>query len=148
MRSSCERRLWFPERNDSYNAPFQQVEFRDRGSIPQRNESTLPVFRHHRRVGQRSRNSFHGRKVKRVNDLAVRGIEKYGFIGVIVGDEQSLLAVAQTYAQPRRVRDILIFSSAKFPCWDFRAGRHGQESLRRNPSVLEFVNRNAVAGAS
>src|SRR5579859_6837042 len=98
MRSSFQWRLWFPEWNDSYNSPVQQVEFRDRGSIPQRNEPTLPVFRHHRRIGQRSRNSFHGRKVKPVNDLAVPCIEKYGFIGVVIGDEQSLLAVAQTYA--------------------------------------------------
>src|SRR5579859_6917154 len=138
MRSSFQWRLWFPEWNDSYNSPVQQVEFRDRGSIPQRNEPTLPVFRHHRRIRQRSRNSFHRRKVEPLNDLAITRIEKNCFVGVVVCDEQSLLAVAQTYAQPRRVRDILIFSSAKFPCWDFRAWRHGQESFRRNPSVLEF----------
>src|SRR5579859_2649599 len=98
MRSSCERRLWFPQRNDSYHSPFQQVEFRDRGSIPQRNESTLPVFRHYRRIRQRSRNSFHGRKVESLNDLAITRIEKNCFVGVVVCDEQSLLAAAQTYA--------------------------------------------------
>src|ERR1700687_1528616 len=148
MRSAGRRRSGLAQGNKAADTSLQEVQLRDRGSIPERDEAPCSVACDHRRIRKRSWDVLERREIETVDYFAGPGIQEQRFIGTVAGPQQPLFPTAQSHAQARRVGNVPKFRAANFSTGDFVAGRQRHASLPSNPPVLEGVYRDAVACAA
>src|SRR5712675_2780719 len=71
MRAAGKRRSRLAKRNEAAHISFYQVQLRDLGSIPERDEPSPAIAGDNRRIRKRSRNALERREIETMNDLAV-----------------------------------------------------------------------------
>ena len=148
MRSAGQRRSGLAQGNEAADTSLQEVQLRDHGSIPERDEASRSVACDHRRIRKRGRDVLERREIEAVNYFAVPGIQQQRFIRTVAGHQQTLFPAAHTQAQAARIGNVAKFRAANFSTGDLVAGRQSHESLRSNPPVLEGIYSDTVTRAA
>src|SRR4029077_18310864 len=106
MRSAGQRRSGLAKGKEEADTSLQEVQLRDHGSIPERDEASRSVACDHRRIRKRSRDVLERREIEAVNYSAVPGIQEQRFIGTVAGHQQTLFPTAPAHAQAGRVGNV------------------------------------------
>src|SRR5262245_49819818 len=146
MRAARERGFGLAERDFAGDFPAHQVEFDDGGSVPERDVAALAVVGDHRGVGKRAGDALVGGKVKAENNLALRGIEQQGLIGLLAGDEEALFTADFADTDTGRVGYVPEFLAADFAAGNCAARSERKELLPSDPTFNKGIDGNAVAG--
>src|SRR6266436_2963612 len=76
MRPAGKRRSGLAKRNEAADTPLQQVQLRDHGSIPKRDEASPAIAGDHRRIRKGGRAVLARREIEAGGDLAVTRIQE------------------------------------------------------------------------
>ena len=148
MRAAFESASRLAQRDEAADCAGLQIEFGDRGSIPEGDEAALAVGSHDGGVGQRGRDAFKGGKIEAANDFAVGDIQENGFIGTVGSDEKALDTVVLRDAEASGVGDILELSGAQFSERKFGARRERKKAFGSHFTVMKRVDGDSVSRAS